>query len=301
MDLLDAVFPRPSEGDCSIEEARAQLAANAMVVHGEEVAEVRDTSIPGPDGIELPVRIYRPEAAGVLPITVYFHGGGFVLCGLETHDNVCRSLTKAVGCVTASIDYRMAPEFPYPTPVEDAYAATVWIAQHADELGVDPTRLAVAGDSAGGNFAAVVAQMARDRGGPDLAFQLLIYPVIDQAVEHPSRSEKAEGFFLTNANMRWYTEHYLGDSGRNREAYASPIHAEDLSGLPPAFVVTAEHDPLRDEGEAYGQRLREAGVDVTVTRYPDMFHGFFSVGGALDASLQAQEDAFSALREALAA
>jgi acetyl esterase len=299
MDLLDAVFPRPSEGDCTIEEARAQLIANAQVVPGEEVASVEDTSIPGPDGNEIPVRIYRPEGDGPFPGVVYFHGGGFVLCGVETHDNVCRSLTKAVGCVTVSVDYRLAPEFPYPAGVEDAYAATVWVADHADELGLQPGRLAVAGDSAGGNLTAVVAQMTRDRGGPDLAYQLLIYPVIDQAEDHPSRLEKAEGWFLTKENMDWYTDHYLADPAHAEHPYASPIHAPDLSGLPPAMVITAEHDPLRDEGEAYGHRLREAGVEVVVTRYADMFHGFFSVGGALERSMQAQQDAFAALREAL--
>ncbi|HYF45892.1 MAG TPA: alpha/beta hydrolase, partial [Acidimicrobiales bacterium] len=225
--------------------------------------------------------------------------GGFVLCDVTTHDSLCRTLTNAVGCVTVSVDYRLAPEYPYPAGVEDAYAATAWVAAHADELGVDASRLAVAGDSAGGNLAAVVAQMARDRGGPDLVFQLMIYPVIDQRGSYPSQKENAEGYFLTKANMDWYTDQYLTSPDQAEEPYASPIKATDLSGLPPAYIITAEFDPLRDEGEAYGKRLEEAGVPVTVARSAGMFHGFFNLGGALDEAKRANEEAFRALREAL--
>ncbi|HEY6319219.1 MAG TPA: alpha/beta hydrolase, partial [Acidimicrobiia bacterium] len=214
----------------------------------------------------------------------------------------CRHLANAVDAVVVSVDYRLAPEHRWPAAADDAFAATQWVAAHADALGIDPGRLAVAGDSAGGNLTAVVAQMARDRGGPALAFQLLVYPVIDLGAtrsEHASQTENARGYFLTVDQMEWYREQYLATDADGEEPYASPIKAGSLVGLPPACVVTAEMDPLRDEGEAYGRALRAAGVPVEIHRAPGMFHGFFNMDAVLDGSKEAQRVAYGALRGAL--
>jgi acetyl esterase len=233
---------------------------------------------------------------------VYFHGGGFVICDLDSHDGACRRLANATGSVVVSVDYRLAPEHRWPAAAEDAYAATGWAADRAEELGIDATRLALAGDSAGGNLTAVAALMARDRGGPALAFQLLVYPVIDLGAsrsEYPSQRENAEGYFLTVAHMEWYRAQYLADDANGEEPYASPIKAASLAGLPPACVVTAEMDPLRDEGEAYGRALQAAGVPVTIHRAPGMFHGFFNMDAVLDGSKDAQRVAFEAANTVL--
>jgi acetyl esterase len=227
---------------------------------------------------------------------VFLHGGGWVLCSLDTHDQTCRALTRDAGTITVSVDYRLAPDGRFPAAAEDAYAATTWAAEHAGELGGDPRRLAVAGDSAGGNLAAAAALMARDRGGPALAFQLLVYPVLDHRRVTPSHRENAEGFFLTGVHMRWYWEQYLGPDGDGAHPYASPGLAGDLAGLPPAHIVTAECDPLRDEGEDYARRLRDAGVPVEVVRYDGMFHGFFGMAELLPGARRAQDAAFGALR-----
>ena len=263
----------------------------------ERVHAVEDRTIPGPAG-EIPVRIYRPSAATGLPVLVYFHGGGWVICDLETHDPTCRAISNGADCVVVSVDYRLAPEHKFPAAADDAYAATAWVAAHASELGADASRVAVGGDSAGGNLTAAVALMARDRGGPPLAFQVLIYPVLDLASESASRKENGEGYFLTAAGMTWYEEQYLRDDADRKNVLASPLLADDLAGLPPALVVTAEYDPLRDEGEAYGRRLNEAGVPATVSRYDGMFHGFLAFAGALDGATRAQGEVFAALRTA---
>jgi acetyl esterase len=268
---------------------------------GEAVARVEDRSLPGPAG-PIPVRVYRPLGTGPepLPGLVYFHGGGFVLCGLDSHDFACRGLANAAGCAVVSVDYRLAPEHPFPAAPEDCHAAARFVAENPSEFGVDPRRLAIGGDSAGGNLTAVVALMARDRGGPQLRFQLLIYPVTDCSFETRSYRENAEGFFLTRRQMRWFWEHYLADPAQAADPYASPLRAEKLEGLPPALVITAEYDPLRDEGEAYAARLREAGVPVAQSRYEGMIHGFFSMGNAVDRGRDAVAEAAAALRAALA-
>lgn len=261
------------------------------------VARVENRTIPGPGG-EIPVRIYWPAGDGPFPILVFFHGGGWVICDLDTHDPTCRALTNGAGCVMVSVDYRLAPEHKFPAAPEDCYAATAWAAAHAAELGGDAARLAVGGDSAGGNLAAVVALMARERGGPPLVFQLLIYPATDLRMNTPSIAENGEGYGLDKAEMIWFGNHYTRDDADKVNPLASPMLAPELGGLPPALVVTAEYDPLRDEGERYGERLRAAGVPVTIRRYDGMIHGFVGMADLLDGGRQALNDCAAALRAA---
>jgi acetyl esterase/lipase len=281
----------------SVEAAR-QLMIDLFATKGdrEAIGKVEDRHAPGAAG-PIPVRLYTPSGSGPFPILVYFHGGGWVIGDRETHDATCRALTNAAGCIVASVDYRLAPEHKFPAAVEDAYAATRWVADHAREIGGDPTRIAVGGDSAGGNLAAVVALAARDRGGPRLVFQLLVYPVTDHAYDTPSYKDNADGYFLTRDAMVWFWNHYLGREAEGRNPLASPLRA-DLRNLPPAFVMTAEYDPLRDEGETYATRLREAGVPVALTRYEGTIHGFFIMGNALSVARQGIQDAAAALRAA---
>jgi acetyl esterase len=263
------------------------------------VGSVVDRRIPGPAG-DIPVRVYTPNGTAPFPLLVYFHGGGWVLGGIDTHDGTCRSLANGAGCVVVSVDYRLAPEHRYPAAAEDCCAATQWAAAHAAELGADARRVAVGGDSAGGNLAAVVALMARDRGGPALVLQLLIYPATDARFDTASYRDNADGYLLTAADMRWFWDHYLGDSGRGAEPYASPLRAADLSGLPPALVITAEFDPLRDEGEAYAKRLEDAGVASRLSRYDGMIHGFFGMGQMIDRANAAVGEACANLKLAYA-
>jgi acetyl esterase len=300
--LLDrqAASGRPPLERQSVTQARAFHLQDAAALNGPPapVAAVADRLVPGPAG-ELPVRVYTPEGEAPFPILVWFHGGGWVVGTIDTYDPLCRALAASVPAVVVSVGYRLAPEHRWPAAVEDAYAATRWASGHAAELGGVQHRLAVAGDSAGGNLAAVVAVGARDRGGPPVAFQLLVYPVLDAAADTASWGEFADGYFLTAAGMRWYWDHYLGGAD-GRAPDASPLRAAFFGGLPPALVIGAEHDILRDEGEAYAARLREAGIAATASRYPGMVHGFFrwrAVTGAADAALQ---EAAAALRSALA-
>jgi acetyl esterase len=267
----------------------------------EEVGEVSDRTMPGPGG-PIPVRVYRPlaPAGEPVPLVVFFHGGGWTVCDLDSHDGICRALCNASGCALVAVDYRLAPEHPFPAAVEDAYAATCWLAENARSLGCDPRRLAVVGDSAGGNIAAVVAMMARDRGGPELALQALVYPVIDHSDQTVSHRENGSGYALRSAEVMYYWGQYLARPGDGADPYASPIRAEDLSGLARALVVTGEYDPLRDEGEAYGERLRAAGVPVRVHRYEGMFHSFFSFLAVLDEARQLRDEIASELRDAFA-
>jgi acetyl esterase len=257
-------------------------------------ADTEDRMIDGPGGA-IPVRIYRPAAGGPIPTLVYFHGGGFVIGGIATHDGLCQQLATAVPAVVVSVDYRLAPEHPFPAAVQDAEAATTWVREHGAELGGDPARIAVGGDSAGGNLAAVTARRLRDAGGPPIAFQLLFYPVTDFAGPHPSHDENAEGYLLTIDMMAWFKEHYLGGSDP-ADPDASPLLARDLGGLPPALVVTAEYDPLRDEGEAYAAKLVEAGVEARVSRHAGMIHGFVSLGGLVGQAGEGVDEAVAALR-----
>jgi acetyl esterase len=272
---------------------RAMYAQMSAGRPGPEVASLAERSVPGPAGA-IPVRVYA------LPGIVYFHGGGFVIGGLDSHDGTCRALANASGCAVVSVDYRLAPEHRFPAAPEDCYAALRFVAEHGEELGIDPRRLAVAGDSAGGNLAAVTALLARERRGPDLRFQLLVYPVADHAFDTASYRDNAEGYFLTAAMMRWFWGHYLERPEQGDDPLASPLRAKDLAGLPPALVITAEYDPLRDEGEAYAERLRKAGVAAELLRYDGQIHGFFSLFDALDDGRAAVERAGAALRAALA-
>jgi len=303
LDVMAASGAKPLES-LSVSEARAQFAAGAearKALAGPEqaVARVEDRVIET-SGHPVPVRVYWPSLGSDLPALVYFHGGGWVLGGLDMVDRVCRQLANAAECVVVSVDYGLAPEYKFPQPLEDAYRATEYVAQHARELSVDPNRIAVGGDSAGGNLAAAVALRIRDEGGPRVAFQLLVYPVTDYHDNRPSMSE-FDGTFLTRASMEWFWGHYLRHPEDRQNPYASIINTRNLADLPPAIVITAECDPLRDQGEAYAHRLEAAGVPVTVKRYEGAIHAFFHMSGAVDSGKAAVADASQALRDALGA
>ena len=287
------------------QEIRADRAAHADVMAAlagprQEVARVEDRTIPGP-AQPIPVRVYWPEAGKKLPALVYYHGGGWVIGNLDSVDRSCRALANASGCVLISVDYRLAPEHKFPAAVEDADAAVRYVAEHAAEFDIDPNRIAVGGDSAGANLATVACLIARDRGGPKIAFQLLVYPVTDYDDDRASSHEFAQGYFLTRPMMDYFWGHYLAQPVDGRNPHASPIKAESLAGLPPAMVITAECDPIRDQGEAYAQRLRESGVPVSLKRYEGAIHVFFNLAGVVDSGRQAIADAGAALRTALRA
>lgn len=289
MEALSAFFPDVGGAVTDAAEARALLArAPAHPTPPPEVREVTDRTVPGPEGAPaLPVRIYRPYGPqGPRPTVVFLHGGGWVLCGLETHDRTVRALCRASGAVIVSVEYRLAPEARFPAPAEDAYAAVRWCAAHVAELGGDPEALVVAGDSAGGNLAAAASLMARDRGGPRIALQALVYPATDSRADTDSHRLNAEGYYLTRRAMRWFAEQYFGPDGDRDHPYAAPVRA-DLSGLPPAHVVTAGCDPLCDEGRAYATRLRASGVRATEGHFPSMFHGFLGFGELLPEAVEA--------------
>ncbi|MGH3521147.1 MAG: alpha/beta hydrolase [Haloechinothrix sp.] len=303
VDLATQAFPKLGTEVLDAAEARRILAERPQPpVKVIPVGRVEDRLVPGPAAApEVPVRIYWPEESDVdLPVVVFFHGGGWVICDLDSHDQLCRAMTNATGAIVMSVDYRRAPEDRFPAAAEDAYAVARWVVDNAGSLGGDPSRVAVAGDSSGGNLAAATTLMSRDRGGPELAFQLLIYPALDHAQDTVSYQDNAHGYFVTADHLRWYWEQYLGDEGDGKHPYASPLRAADCSSLPPAHIITAEYDPLRDEGEAYGQRLSEAGVPVQVRRCDGMFHGFVSMADHLPDAAMAGAAAFSALRTALA-
>ena len=283
-------------------EARATGAAlTDLGVPVQEVARIENRTVPGP-AQPIPIRIYKPVPSGTLPALIYFHGGGWVLGGLDSHDRECRALANLSGCAVIAVDYRLAPEHPFPAAVEDAYAATRYVAEHAAEFGVDPQRIAIGGDSSGGNLAAVVTLIAREKRGPKLAFQLLVYPGVDFTDDHrPSMIEFAEGHFLTRPLMDYFANHYVPKLEDRRRPDASPLYATDFRGLPPALVITAECDLLRDQGELYAQKLREASVPVSLKRYDGMIHPFFSFGGILDDGRAAVTEAATAVRTALSA
>ncbi|MEU1146032.1 alpha/beta hydrolase [Streptomyces sp. NPDC005863] len=279
---LSAGFPDLGGAVTDAAEARRILAASHTAAHRRAerpaVGSVADRTVPGPPGApEIPVRVYLPDPRrrpGPRPTVVFFHGGGYTLCGLDSHDATARRLTARSGAAVVSVAYRLAPEHRFPAAVDDAYAALCWAADRSAALGGDPGALVTAGDSSGGGLAAAVALRARDAGGPALALQVLIYPLLDAAQNTASYRENAHGYFLTAAHLRWFWRQYLGPDGGGTHPLASPLRAADLTGLPPAHLVTAGCDPLRDEGLAYAERLRAAGVHVALAHHPGMFHGF---------------------------
>jgi acetyl esterase len=281
----------------SLAEARAADLASIQATGGEPepVHEVTDLTIPGPGG-DLPVRLYRSASTRPLPALVYFFGGGWVLGTIDTADGVSRSLANASGALVVVPGYRLAPEHPFPAAIEDCYAAVRWVAEHPLETGADPARIAVGGDSAGGNLAAAAALLARADGSA-LAGQLLVYPNTDQLADDESIRAADDPFLFNRHSVDWYRKHYLIGPDDAASPLASPLRADSLAGLPPALVITAEYDPLRDQGEAYARRLADSGVQVELTRYHGMAHGFFTMIGTVDASPAAIAQAASFLRE----
>jgi acetyl esterase len=296
---LHAVGARPLH-ELSVAEARKAELADLEQTSPEPVASVVDLEVPGPEG-DVPVRLYRPDAAHPLPVLLYFVGGGWVLGSPAASDPVCRRLANVTPCAVASVGYRRAPENPFPAGLEDCYAALCWMAVHGAELGVDPAQLAAGGASAGGNLAAAVALLAREREGPRLALQVLVYPPLDHCADTPSMAEALDPLFFGREDLAWCWSHYLVDPADGDNPLASPLRARDLRGLPPALVISAELDPLSDQAELYAARLCEAGVPVDHRRFEGVPHGFFSKADRFDAGAEAQELVASALRLAFAA
>ena len=301
--LLDqmASLGTPKLWELGPQAARAAMRMSIFRTNDVAIGATIDRTFPGPMG-SVGLRVYTPLGATtpLLPGLVFFHGGGFVLGDLESHDGLCRTLCNESGCRVVSVDYRLAPEDPFPAAVEDCFAAVQWVAANAADLGIDAARIAVGGDSAGGNLAAVAALLAKKAGGPKLAFQLLIYPVAQLGgAETASMRENAKGYFLEKASMEWFTRLYCPEASQRSDPRLSPLLARDVSGLPPAYVVTAGFDPLRDEGRAYADKLDAAGVPVTYVNYPGMVHGFFSFRGLVPKAREAVAAAAGALRAAL--
>jgi len=301
MALVDAArLPMDEVTPESMRAGYSALAAQG----GAEMAEVVDRVIPGPDGSDLPIRSYRPYGAGERPpVVVYLHGGGWTIGDLQTHDEPCRALAAGTGAVVVSVDYRLAPEHPFPAAVDDAYAAACFVAGNAEDLGVDADRLVVAGDSAGGNLAAVVSLLARDRSGPTIALQVLIYPAVDfdfDSGRWPSLEENATGYFLHLETMRWFADCYGGTGLLAGDPSAAPIRATDHSGLPPVHVSVAGFDPLRDEGLGYAEALAGAGVPVTLCRHDAQVHGYWHFAPSVESSSAAREADIAAISVALA-
>ena len=295
IDTLDAGFPAVH----TMTGAEARAAIRSRFVPNpapEPVAEVCDLRV-GVDGGSVAIRVYRPDAPGPLPVLVYAHGGGFVFCDVDSHDGLCRSLANLIPAVVVSVDYRLAPEHAWPTAAEDVYAVTSWVADHAADLGGDPARVVVGGDSAGGNLAAVTAVMARDRGGPDLAAQLLLYPVIAADFDTESYRLFGSGFYNPRTALQWYWDQYVPEAADRGHPYAAPLNAA-LTGLPPAVIVLAGHDPLRDEGIAYADALATAGVTTVRCPFEGGIHGFMTMP-MLDIAHTARRQASSELAELL--
>ena len=298
--ILDKSAHLPGTDTLSVAVARARYDALAKVLPpAAPVAAVSERTIDGPGGA-LRLRIYTPEGQGPFPVVVFFHGSGFVLCSLDTHDGMCRNLCGGAGVLVVSVDYRLAPEHRFPAAPDDCLAATRWVAGHAAEFGGDPARIVVAGDSAGGNLAAVTALRIRDEGGPKLRGQLLLYPVTaHSSADMPSYAENATGCGLTRATMEWFWNHYA-DPAAARNPHAAPLTAPDLSRLPPALVQVAEYDPLRDEGIRYAERLLAAHVPTELSRWDGMNHGFLFWVNQVDAATEAMREASAWLRRVVA-
>jgi acetyl esterase len=300
---LTELAGEPELDELTVQGARERITHDAAAFAGPaiEVARASDVTVDGADG-PLPARLYVPLSAPPTgPLLVYFHGGGFVVGDLDTHDNVCRFLARQAGVRVLSVDYRLAPEHPFPAPIDDAVAAFRSAVEHADDLGADAARIAVGGDSAGGNLAAAVAQVATADGGPAPAFQLLFYPWLDLSTERRSTELFAEGFYLTRRDLHWYRNHYLADPAQATDPKCSPLVAPELGAGSPAYITTAGFDPLRDEGEDYAARLREAGATVALRRHAGLIHGFANLVAVNHPSRYAMFEAAGALRMALAA
>lgn len=297
--LLDRGTGVPATHTLPVAEARRQYEARiGLMAPPPQMAKIVERSIDGPGG-PMKLRVYTPAGRGPFPLMMFFHGSGFVLCSLDTHDGMCRNLAAGIGCVVVSVDYRLAPEHKFPKGPDDCLAATRWAAANAALLGVDPARIMVAGDSAGGNMAAVTALRVRDEGGPRLCGQMLLYPVTDYHTPGtPSYAENADGYGLTRATMEWFWAHYLTSAVEAENPHASPLRAPDLTGLPPAYVTSAEYDPLRDEAERYGMRLRAAEVPTEITRFPGMNHGFLFWVGIVGGADRAMAEACAWARQA---
>ena len=296
--LLDATASQPPIRSLSVEEARAMFRVHPLPgVSVATVAKVANRSIPGPGGM-LDLRVYTPQGTQPFPLLVFFHGGGFVVCGIDTHDAICRNLCGGAGCVVVSVDYRLAPEHHFPAAHDDCHAATCWAIEHASELGADPKRVAVGGDSVGGLLAASTTLRLRDEGGPQLLSQLLLYPTTDLTTPATaSAAQYAEGYGLAVADLPWFWEKYLNNSSDALDPCASPLRAPDLRGLPQAMVLTAECDPLRDEGERYARRLSDAGVPTTLSRRDGMIHTFLLFTGMVSGADAALSDACAWLHD----
>jgi acetyl esterase len=297
-----AAQPQPKLWETEAPEARELFAAFMQAVGPKDVpiGRITNFSIPGPGG-DIPARLYSPIAAGSepQPTLIFFHGGGFVIGSIDTHDGLCRMFANLSGCSVISVEYRLAPEHKFPAAVEDAFAAASWVETNAAQLGVDANRLAVGGDSAGGTLAAVVSQMARDKGTPNLAFQMLLFPATDISADTNSRRAFATDYFLDARDIDWFFRHYLGAEADRADPKASPLLAENFAGLPPAYVMVAEFDPLHDEGVAYAEKLRAAGVAVTLDDRPAMVHDFIYLQAVLPQAAEALDSAANALKAAL--
>ena len=297
-----AAVPGPKMWDMTPADARQAFVALLQLAGPKDVpiGKTENLAAPGPRG-EIPVRLYSPVAAGseALPVLVYYHGGGFVIGDLDTHDGLCRMIANDAGCRVVAVHYGLAPENKYPAAVDDAFAALTWVESSAARLGVDANRIAVGGDSAGGALAAVVAQMAKHRGSPNLVFQMLLFPVTQIGGDTSSLREFAVGYFLEKKTLDWFFAHYLPENTETSNPKISPLRAKDVSGLPPAYVVLGGYDPLHDEGLQYAEKLRAAGVQVTVADYSDMVHCFLYLQTVLPQAREAVESAARALRLAL--
>ena len=304
--LLDLIAAGGEITPCDEQLAEIRTGYSMLATMGggapEPVADVRDLEIPGPAG-PVPLRVYRPTDGASLPVVVFFHGGGWTIGSIDDYDPLARQIANVSGAIVASVGYRLAPEHPYPAPLDDCWAATTWVAEHATDIGGDPARLALMGDSAGGNIAAVVAQRCAREGGPQPALQVLVYPVVDCDLDTGSYRENGSGYLLDLEQMRWFLDCYGRGGTALDDAGISPLRAPDLHdgtlrGLAPALVITAEYDPLRDEGEAYAAALRAAGTEVAHTRYDGMIHAFFGLGAILEDGRAAILEAGAALRAA---
>jgi acetyl esterase len=298
--MLEKAAGMPPNNSLTLEAIRrANIGLIPLLGRPEKIYKVEDREIPGPAGT-IPVRLYWPETATPRPVVLCFHGGGMVAGSIAVFENVCRTLTNRADCICISVEYRLAPENKFPVPLEDCYAALAWAVRNAAEFGGDPARIAILGESAGANLAAGLALLARDRGGPALAFQVLIYPPLEYPVPgSPSMQELGKDYGLTQVDIQWCAEQYMQSEADRQNPYCLPLTAFNLGGLPPALVITAEYDPLRDEGETYAARLREAGVPATARRYPGVLHGFYLFTTLVEPARQALEDTVAALRAVL--